>query len=75
MYQSIDSMSAYRYKYGVSQAMTNGATINTQGFDYKHQAWVEDGRYVACGHPDRPACGCYGSVHAGETIAADAELR
>jgi hypothetical protein len=35
-------------------------------FDYTHQAWVVDGRYVTCGHPPTMACGCYGRAHAGE---------
>ena len=39
-----------------------GRLVN--GYDYQHQAWVTDGRYVGCGHRD--ACGCYGKTHAGE---------
>jgi hypothetical protein len=34
-------------------------------FDYDRQAWVKDGRYVRCGHPD--PCNCYGKAHEGET--------
>lgn len=34
-------------------------------FDYDKQAWIEDGKYVTCGHAD-PRCGCFGKVHAGE---------
>ena len=44
------------------------------GFDYRHQAWVKDGKYISCGHGNKPACGCYGAIHAGEPIAADAEV-
>ena len=36
------------------------------GYDYDNQAWVEEGRYVACGHPGATNCGCYGRLHAGE---------
>jgi hypothetical protein len=36
------------------------------GYDYANQAWVVDGKYVRCGHPESMACGCYGRVHAGE---------
>ncbi len=36
-------------------------------FDYTNQAWVKAGVYIACGHREQPACGCYGSIHAGET--------
>jgi hypothetical protein len=42
----------------------NGRLI--AGFDYDNQAWVIDGRYVSCGHPDGMECGCYGREHAGE---------
>ena len=41
-------------------------------YDYDNQAWVVDGRYVTCGHPQRPSkvytfdCECYGKAHAGE---------
>jgi hypothetical protein len=34
------------------------------GFDYERQAWVVDGRYVRCGHPQ--TCACYGKTHDGE---------
>jgi len=43
-------------------------------FDYKHQAWTRNGLYVACGHPEAMECGCYGRLHAGEPVAADADL-
>ncbi len=35
-------------------------------FDYDHQAWVENGKYRRCGHPDEMNCSCYGRVHQGE---------
>lgn len=38
-------------------------------YDYTHQAWVKDGRYMRCGHAQK--CNCYGRVHEGE--AADME--
>ena len=41
-----------------------GRLVN--GYDYDKQAWVVNGRYVACGHPAALACGCYGRQHAGE---------
>lgn len=37
-------------------------------YDYANQAWVQDGRYVRCGHPEVMACNCYGRLHAGEPI-------
>ena len=36
------------------------------GYDYDHQAWVCDGRYVHCAHPESMRCGCYGRAHEGE---------
>lgn len=49
------------------------------GYDYTNQAWVRDGRYVACGHVPVPAtgkyiCDCYGRLHQGEQIAIDADV-
>jgi hypothetical protein len=41
-----------------------------QGFDYDRQAWVQHGRYVACGHPAAMRCNCYGRLHAGENTRA-----
>ena len=39
-------------------------------YDYERQAWVQDGRYVRCGHPEDMNCGCYGRLHAGEPVQA-----
>ncbi len=36
------------------------------GYDYENQAWVRDGRYGRCGHPQQMNCGCYGRIHEGE---------
>ncbi len=36
------------------------------GYDYENQAWVKDGKYVRCGHPEEMNCGCYGREHEGE---------
>lgn len=41
-----------------------GRLIN--GYDYDNQAWVIDGRYVRCGHPEDMNCGCYGREYEGE---------
>jgi hypothetical protein len=48
------------------QRDANGNLIN--GFDYANQAWVKDGRYVRCGHPESMDCGCFGREHAGEPV-------
>jgi hypothetical protein len=50
----------------------NHATAAGTLYDYTNQAWVEDGRYVACSHPASMVCGCYGRIHAGEPVAAGA---
>jgi len=42
----------------------DGRLIN--GYDYKNQAWVVDGRYCRCGHPENMKCNCYGRLHEGE---------
>ena len=40
------------------------ATADFTVYDYTHQAWVKEQRYVPCGHLG--PCGCYGKAHAGE---------
>ena len=40
------------------------------GYDYTNQAWVKDGKYVRCGHPDDMDCDCYGRLHEGEETKA-----
>jgi len=42
----------------------DGRLIN--GYDYNHQAWVVNGRYVRCNHPEAMKCGCYGRIHEDE---------
>lgn len=47
----------------------------TYEFDYTHQAWLQDGRYVACGHKGTiHPCKCYGTLHEGELPAQDANI-
>ena len=36
------------------------------GYDYENQAWVQDGKYINCGHPEDMNCECYGRLHEGE---------
>lgn len=47
---------------------------DANGFDYKNQAWVVDGRYVACGHR-KPCTTCFGTLHVGERPAEGVEVR
>lgn len=49
-------------------------TVIANGYDYRNQAWVVDGRYVACSHPASMKCDCYGTMHAGELLAANADV-
>ena len=35
-------------------------------YDYRNQAWIADGRYVRCGHPESMHCACHGKLHEGE---------
>jgi len=50
--------------------MNNTQNSTNQGpkvaYDYENQAWIENGRYVACAHPASLNCRCYGKLHAGE---------
>lgn len=41
-------------------------TSPTIQYDYANQAWVIDGVYQACNHPESMDCNCYGKQHAGE---------
>jgi hypothetical protein len=50
---------------GTGDVVINGRLYD--GYDYEHQAWVKDGKYIACGHPGGMNCGCYGRLHAGES--------
>jgi hypothetical protein len=47
-----------------SDEYKGGRLIN--GFDYDNQAWVIDGKYVRCGHPESMNCNCYGRLHEGK---------
>lgn len=40
-------------------------------FDYDKQAWVVNGVYQRCGHPEIELCGCYGRHHAGELAVSN----
>ena len=42
----------------------NGLLFN--GYDYTRQAWVKDGFYVRCGHPESMNCDCFGRLFEGE---------
>ena len=44
------------------------------GYDYENQAWILNGRYVRCGHPESMDCGCYGRAHEGETVKTERAL-
>lgn len=50
---------------------TVDALVNPPIFDYANQAWIVEGKYVRCGHPETMACGCYGRAHAGEVAPAE----
>ena len=39
-------------------------------YDYRNQAWVQDGKYIGCSHPASMDCGCFSRDHAGETLSA-----
>ena len=49
----------------------DGRLIN--GYDYKNQAWVINGKFERCDHPKNMNCNCYGRIHEGENTK-EAEL-
>jgi len=51
-----------------NQYNENHKLIN--GYDYKNQAWVIDGKYQRCGHPENMDCTCYGKEHENEETPA-----
>lgn len=51
------------------QGMDNGLSKTT--YDYTNQAWVVDGKYQACSHPETMDCKCFGRLHAGEIADLD----
>ena len=51
-----------------SKDQFDGQGVLLNGFDYDRQAWVKDGKYVCCGHPESMNCGCYGRKHEGESV-------
>ncbi len=57
----------------LSQDEFDGQGILLNGFDYENQAWVKDGRYLRCGHPDSMPCGCFGREHAGSPVRVSVE--
>lgn len=47
-----------------NEKTASGRLVN--GYDYENQAWVENGKYIRCGHPANMDCKCYGKTHDGE---------
>ena len=35
-------------------------------YDYDNQAWIVDGVYQDCKHPERMGCRCFGRLNAGK---------
>ena len=35
-------------------------------YDYRNQAWLVNGVYQDCGHPEAVDCQCFGRIHEGE---------
>jgi hypothetical protein len=55
--------------------MSGDEIVNSRlmnGFDYENQAWVKDGKYIRCGHPEGMNCKCYGRLHEGEETMPEA---
>ena len=48
---------------------SNDEYINSvlfNGYDYTRQAWVVNGKYVRCGHPEAMNCQCFGKANEGK---------
>ena len=43
-------------------------------YDYTNQAWLIDGHYEPCSHPESMNCGCFGKLHAGEPAQPGASI-
>ena len=54
-----------------SDQYINGRLIN--GYDYHNHAWVQQGVYIRCGHPNEMNCNCYGKLHEGESTTDGTE--
>jgi len=48
--------------------------MSNEFYDYTNQAWVVNGHYIKCGHPDSMDCDCYGKLHAGEKCTEETYL-
>jgi hypothetical protein len=74
--KSADHQSAQEQKmtYAALRSSRENATADdaVTGYDYYHQAWVVDSRYIACNH-GKP-CDCYGTKHEGERLAKNADV-
>jgi hypothetical protein len=53
---------------------TSEARAALNGYDYRNQAFVVNGRYAACSHPASMACDCFGTRHLGELLKANADV-
>lgn len=42
-------------------------------YDYVNRAWLIDGVYADCDHPETLDCGCYGRLHKGEAYVYESE--
>ena len=57
----------------LSQDEFDGQGVLLNGFDYNNQAWVKDGKYLRCGHPESMTCGCFGRTHEGKPVRVSVE--
>lgn len=59
----------------MSRTHTNDFTVDSEpssvsGYDYRVGAWVLDGFYCSCAHPEWVDCACFGRDHASERVPA-----
>lgn len=71
---SINTEQDYHEEKGQQQGQ-NSQKIEepTTAYDYSNQAWIENGKYVSCGH--LKPCTCFGTQHQGEPFQQKAEIQ
>ena len=45
--------------------------MSSTTYDYDNQAWIVDGVYQDCNHPDTMNCKCYGRINKGKRSTPD----
>ena len=71
----LESIRSIAERTGIVDDVRTIRAFRELAYDYTNQAWVVDGKYQRCGHPQDMDCACYGKIHQGESPAENAEIR